>query len=189
MGKNVKTLGSLRWLQLSKGKYLAFCRLCNSQCGGQRFNSVMRTRPVQFGQLRQLGLVNEQINWKQRFFIPTDETIGVTTLSSLLAQYPIVASTEAEPMQTVMVEASNDPPLCNMIDLNEWIIDASTKTTIDEIDRVNEDQRAADREIITTERPLSVTSVEVPVEETQQHAPMPWLGQATTATQLAFSFT
>ena len=30
MGKNVKIPDFLRWLQLSKGKYLAFCRVSNS---------------------------------------------------------------------------------------------------------------------------------------------------------------
>ena len=88
-----------------------------------------------------------------------------------------------------MVEASNDAPVCNMIDLNEWIIDTSAKTTVDEIDRVNEDQQTADREFMTTELTLSVTSVKAPVEESQQHAPMPWFGEAPIATQLAFSFT
>ena len=90
-------------------------------------------------------------------------------------------------MQAEMVEASNDGPVCNMIDLNEWIIDTSTKTMVDEIDRVNEDQQTANREFITTERTLSVTNVEAPVEENQQYPPMPWFGPAPIATQLAFS--
>lgn len=129
-----------------------------------------------------------QINWRQRFFIPTDETIGVTTLSSLLAQYPVVVSTEAETAQAVIVEASNDVTLCNLIDLNEWIIDTSNKSMVVEIDRGSNDEQTADRELITVEQTLSVTSVDEPVEEGQQHAPMPWFGQATTATQLAFTF-
>lgn len=144
--------------------------------------------PNKFSQLRQLGLVNEQINWRQRFFIPTDETIGVTTLSSLLAQYPIVVSTEAETAQEVIIEASNDVTLWNMIDLNEWIIDTSIKMMVDEIDRGNEDEQTTDHELITIDRTLSVTSVDAPDEESQQQTSLAWFGQATTATQLTFSF-
>ncbi len=32
------------------------------------------TDPYKFASLRELGLINEQINWKQRFFIPADES-------------------------------------------------------------------------------------------------------------------
>ncbi|HKR15311.1 MAG TPA: strawberry notch C-terminal domain-containing protein [Pyrinomonadaceae bacterium] len=144
--------------------------------------------PNKFSQLRQLGLVNEQISWKQRFFIPTDETKGVSTLSSLLAECPVVVSTEAETAQAVMIEASNDVIPCNLIDLNEWIIDTSSKTTVDEIARVNDEEQTSTHEFKTTEQTLSLTNVEAPIEENQQHTPTPWFGQATTATQLAFSF-
>lgn len=116
--------------------------------------------------------MNEQINWTQRFFIPTDETIGMTTLSRLLTQYPLVVSTEAETAQAVIVEASNDVTLYNWIDPNEWIIDISNKRTVDEFDSGNDEQPAS-RESITTEQTLSVTSFEPSVDESQQQAPTP----------------
>lgn len=142
--------------------------------------------PNKFGQLRQLGLVNEQIKWKQRFFIPTDETKGVVTLSGLLAQYPVVVSGETETAHAEIVEASNDATLCNMIDLNQWIIHTESNTNFDEIDRRGEEEQTASLQSTTTEPALSVTQIEA--GEESQHALMPWFGQGQSATQLAFNF-
>ena len=51
--------------------------------------------PYKFAELRELGLINEQINWKQRFFVPTDEITGLEILSALLNRYPVVVADEA----------------------------------------------------------------------------------------------
>jgi hypothetical protein len=45
--------------------------------------------PYKFAELRGLGLINEQINWKQRFFVPSDES-GIDILKSLLERYPVI---------------------------------------------------------------------------------------------------
>jgi hypothetical protein len=45
-------------------------------------------------ELRELGLVNEQINWKQRFFVPSDDKRGTLILSALLDRYPLVVAEE-----------------------------------------------------------------------------------------------
>jgi hypothetical protein len=55
--------------------------------------------PYKFGELRELGLLNEQIQWKQRFFIPTDEEKGIAILADLLARYPIIGADE-DPEET-----------------------------------------------------------------------------------------
>src|SRR6266550_1105958 len=48
--------------------------------------------PNRFAEIRSLGLINETIDWKQRFFVPTDEEAGVAIISDLLARYPVLAS-------------------------------------------------------------------------------------------------
>lgn len=47
--------------------------------------------PSTFGVLRKLGLINEQINWKQRFFVPTEEEPGIAIVAALLEQFPVIA--------------------------------------------------------------------------------------------------
>ena len=51
--------------------------------------------PYKFAELRELGLINEQIDWRQRFFVPTDEERGIDILSALLDRYPVVVDEEA----------------------------------------------------------------------------------------------
>ena len=51
--------------------------------------------PYKSAELRELGLINEQIDWRQRFFVPTDEERGIDILSALLDRYPVVVDEEA----------------------------------------------------------------------------------------------
>lgn len=46
--------------------------------------------PYKFGELRELGLINEQIAYKQRFFIPTEPEKGIEVLTALLKRYPAI---------------------------------------------------------------------------------------------------
>ncbi len=41
-----------------------------------------------YAELRALGLLKERIDWRQRFFVPTEEGAGVAVLERLLARYP-----------------------------------------------------------------------------------------------------
>ncbi len=81
--------------------------------------------PYKFAELRELGLINEQINWKQRFFIPTDETTGVEILSALLDRYPVVVG-EEEANETeadlAKIETEQQMSPANVVDLGQWII-------------------------------------------------------------------
>src|ERR1051326_823761 len=78
--------------------------------------------PNRFAEIRSLGLINEQIDWKQRFFVPTDEETGVVVLTDLLSRYPVLVSdalTDDEPIaETEPTELA--PP--QIVDLNVWFV-------------------------------------------------------------------
>nr|MBA3714990.1 strawberry notch C-terminal domain-containing protein [Pyrinomonadaceae bacterium] len=83
--------------------------------------------PYKFAQLRGLGLINEQINWKQRFFIPTDEAKGIEVLSGLLQHYPVVVNEEASDEATAHasigdIEMTREASSNHVVDLEGWLI-------------------------------------------------------------------
>jgi len=78
--------------------------------------------PNRFAEIRSLGLINEQIDWKQRFFVPTDEETGVAVLAELLARYPVMVSdvlADEEPTEP----AELTPP--QSVNLDEWFVPIS----------------------------------------------------------------
>ncbi|MGH9961579.1 MAG: hypothetical protein ACREBC_31385, partial [Pyrinomonadaceae bacterium] len=78
--------------------------------------------PNRFAEVRSLGLINEQIDWKQRFFVPTDEETGIAILTDLLSRYPVMASDvlpDDEPITEIEPSELAEP---NIINLDEWII-------------------------------------------------------------------
>jgi hypothetical protein len=77
--------------------------------------------PNRFAEVRSLGLINEQIDWKQRFFVPTDEETGVAVLSGLLARYPLMLS-DALTEDDSIAEAEPELGALNVIDLDSWIV-------------------------------------------------------------------
>jgi hypothetical protein len=77
--------------------------------------------PYKFAELRQLGLINEQIDWKQRFFVPTDEESGIAVLSDLLTRYPILAPAETE-REAIETDAAPEIRPPQMVNLDEWIV-------------------------------------------------------------------
>lgn len=84
-----------------------------------------------FAELRELGLINEQISWKQRFFIPTDESKGVAILSTLFERYPVILTEEpTENVEAPAIDADTISLTANeikVIDLEQWIIDVKEK--------------------------------------------------------------
>jgi hypothetical protein len=98
--------------------------------------------PYKFAELRELGLINEQINWKQRFFVPTDETSGFDILASLLERFPVMTTQD-----TVSKGESNMAELAlqaeiraaEIVNLNQWIVAVdkvnSENQTVYEVDR------------------------------------------------------
>lgn len=82
--------------------------------------------PYKFAELRSMGMINEQIQFKQRFFVPTDEEKGMAILTDLLKRYPVLADEETIDDLSVddtKVEASIYATTLNMIDLDEWAIE------------------------------------------------------------------
>jgi predicted RNA methylase len=75
--------------------------------------------PHKFADLRSLGLLNEQIDWKQRFFVPTDEETGIAILVNLLARYPIIPSEEI--ISTEPRELSKP----QIVNLDDWFAPAA----------------------------------------------------------------
>jgi hypothetical protein len=77
--------------------------------------------PYKFAEIRSLGLLNEQIDWKQRFFVPTDEVSGVGVVSALLDRYPILPSEESGESGSAYVECQKlSPP--QTVNLDEWFV-------------------------------------------------------------------
>src|SRR5713226_2212671 len=78
--------------------------------------------PYKFAEIRSLGLINETIDWRQRFFVPTDEEPGMSVLSDLLDRYPVMVSdvlTDDNPIATT--EPTELAPT-KIVDLDEWFV-------------------------------------------------------------------
>ncbi len=100
-------------------------RLKQGRIHGEAAIELCGAAPYKFAQLRELGLINEQINWKQRFFVPAEETAGIEILSALLQLYPVVVTeeeAEEEPQTEVETALAADASSDNVVDLAEWII-------------------------------------------------------------------
>ena len=76
-----------------------------------------------FAELRGLGLVNEQIDWKQRFFVPSNEEKGIAVLDRLLALYPILPSAASDEPAIACIEPQELSTPQN-VNLDEWFIPA-----------------------------------------------------------------
>ena len=107
--------------------------------------------PYKFAELRELGLINSQIDWKQRFFVPTDEERGIDILSALLDRYPVVVDEEAA--TEASTADSDEIRPATIVDLDEWIIAVGKANpedqTADEIDAqvdAAESEAATERE-------------------------------------------
>jgi hypothetical protein len=139
--------------------------------------------PYKFAELRELGLINEQINWKQRFFVPSDETSGIDILESLLERYPVMLTEDA-----ISDGESNEPEILTqaeiraseVIDLHQWIVNVGKVNPEDQTpDEIDQQVGAADQEVATEEEP--------PFALTQETA-VSWTQFQRQQTQLAFAF-
>ena len=73
-----------------------------------------------------MDLINEQIDWKQRFFVPTDEETGIAVLTDLLSRYPVLASdvlADDEPIAEIEPTELAPPQI---VDLDEWFVPVAT---------------------------------------------------------------
>ncbi|HZS49210.1 MAG TPA: strawberry notch C-terminal domain-containing protein, partial [Blastocatellia bacterium] len=107
---------------------------------------LLGANPQQFEQLREIGLINEQINWKQLFFVPTDEEKGTTIITELLACYPVIGSAntdETNEEQPADTELETELPASTscVIELEQWVIEPEEIT---ELKKIQEQNKAAE---------------------------------------------
>jgi len=121
---------------------------------------MCRADPYKFAELRELGLINEQINWKQRFFFPSDETSGIDILETLFERYPVMLTENTvsdDQSNTVEIPSPTEIRATEIIDLDEWIVAVAKENfedqTGDEIDQQ-----------------VNAVELEAPNEETQPFA-------------------
>jgi hypothetical protein len=85
--------------------------------------------PNRFAEIRGLGLRNEQIDWKQRFFVPTEEETGLAILAALIERYPVMVSDDFSDEEPIQVEpAELRPP--QILNLEDWIVPIVTVGSI-----------------------------------------------------------
>ncbi|HMG75202.1 MAG TPA: strawberry notch C-terminal domain-containing protein [Pyrinomonadaceae bacterium] len=102
-------------------------KLCRKVIHREPAIELIGVDPYRFAEVRSLGLINEQIDWKQRFFVPTDEEAGVAVLTELLARYPVMVSDAFADDESALVEIEPSelaPP--QIVDLDEWFISVAT---------------------------------------------------------------
>jgi len=86
--------------------------------------------PYKFAELRELGLINSQIDWKQGFFVPTDEELGINILAALLDRYPVVVAEEAA--TEASTTDSDEIRPATIVDLDEWIVAVGAANSVSE---------------------------------------------------------
>jgi hypothetical protein len=97
-------------------------RLKRVKLHGEPALELICPEPDRFDELRDLGLINEQVRFRQRFLLPSDPEKGVPILTELLDRYPTLETDEASerPQQenlSIDVPASE----ARSIMLEEWI--------------------------------------------------------------------
>ncbi|MFL6284438.1 MAG: strawberry notch-like NTP hydrolase domain-containing protein [Pyrinomonadaceae bacterium] len=85
--------------------------------------------PYKYEELRELGLINESIAYKQRFFIPTDSLKGLPVLEAVLKRYPAISTEEemkettAEDLERLLSERLGDVDQADqVVDLEELLL-------------------------------------------------------------------
>jgi len=133
VGPIIRALGSGRDLRepqeifagvLDEGEEVALVsglQLCRRFLHREPVIELCGADPYKFSELRSLGLLNEQVDWKQRFFVPTDEETGLAVLNSLLARYPIIPSEISAATEPTSIEPQelSKPQTVN---LDEWFV-------------------------------------------------------------------
>jgi hypothetical protein len=101
--------------------------LCRKLVHHEAVIELLGVEPNRFAEIRTLGLINEQIAWKQRFFVPTEQELGISVLTTLLSRYPVIVNEPAEDKGTAAaeVQALGLNP-AQVIDLRSWIVAAES---------------------------------------------------------------
>jgi hypothetical protein len=96
-------------------------KLCRRLLHGEPVIELCGADPYRFAELRRLGLLNEQVDWKQRFFVPTEQEKGIAVLDGLLARYPIMAEEVATESETTCIEPE-ELSRSQTVNLDEWFV-------------------------------------------------------------------
>lgn len=89
---------------------------------GETALELICSDPDRFAELRDLGFINEQVSFRQRFFVPTDPEKGIPVLAELLERYPIVetdSSSEGPQQGSLSIELPASE--ARAVVLEEWI--------------------------------------------------------------------
>src|SRR5829696_2578695 len=97
-------------------------KLCRRMLHREPVIELIGVDPYKFAEIRSLGLLNEQIDWKQRFFVPTDAVLGVSVISALLDRYPVLISSESDNVEVAEPEIATELRATQVVDLNEWFV-------------------------------------------------------------------
>jgi len=104
-------------------------KLCRKVVHREPVIELIGVDPYRFAELRSLGLINETIDWKQRFFVPTHEETGIALLTDLLLRYPVLASdvlTDDDPIAGIEPTELAPPQI---VDLDEWFVSVEAEPT------------------------------------------------------------
>ena len=104
-------------------------KLCRKVVHREPVIELIGVDPYKFAEIRSLGLINETIDWKQRFFVPTDEEPGIAVLTDLLSRYPILASDVLTDNDVIAEIEPTELALPQIVDLDEWLVSAEAEPT------------------------------------------------------------
>ena len=103
-------------------KLVSGLKLSRKMVHRERVIELIGVDPNRFAEIRSLGLINEQIDWKQRFFVPTAEERGLSVLSRLLTRYPVLASEVLADDDPNPESESSELAPARIVDLDEWFV-------------------------------------------------------------------
>jgi hypothetical protein len=115
---------------LEQGDDLALAsglRLKRSTLQGQPAIELVSNDGDRFQEFRRLGLINEQIKFKQRFFIPTDGKRAIPLLTKFLASYPVIE--EERQGESLQLIDTTETTQSNVVDLDSWVLPAEVETS------------------------------------------------------------
>jgi hypothetical protein len=104
-------------------KLVSGLKLCRKFVHREPVIELCGADPNKFAELRSLGLLNQVIDWKQRFFVSTDEDAGIAVLSDLLDRYPVMASEALTDDKTATAETElQELAPMTIVNLDEWFV-------------------------------------------------------------------
>ena len=76
--------------------------LSRSRIYGESYVEIRGATHHKFGELREMGLLNMRIDYRERFLLPTDTDEAIELLQMLLKRYPIVTPVNEAPQEMAL---------------------------------------------------------------------------------------